>query len=79
MGRYLELARKACEAGVQSAAQSRTLLSNPDDLHGEWRARFEERAAIMEYDGNMPRSQAEAKALEDTLQQMQAEMKENLE
>jgi hypothetical protein len=31
----------------------------------EWREDFEERAAIMEYDGNLPRAEAERLAFED--------------
>lgn len=32
-------------------------------LPDEWRARYEERAAIMEFDGGLPRERAEAEAL----------------
>jgi hypothetical protein len=78
MGRYLELARKACGADVQASAQSPSLLSSPDELPGDWRAWFEARAAIREYDGNMPRTQAEAEALKDTPRQMQTETTKNL-
>ena len=35
----------------------------PDDLPGDWRVEFEERAAIKEYDGGLPRELAEAEAL----------------
>jgi len=34
----------------------------------DWQAHFAERAAIREYDGEMPRDEAEALALEDTVQ-----------
>ncbi len=34
-----------------------------NDLPEKWRAWFEERAAILEFMGNMSRAQAEAKAL----------------
>jgi hypothetical protein len=34
-----------------------------EDLPGDWRVWFEERAAIMEYDGGLPRERAEAEAL----------------
>jgi hypothetical protein len=33
---------------------------------------------IMEYDGNMPRTQAEAEALKDTIRQMQTATTKNL-
>jgi hypothetical protein len=41
-----------------------------EDLDGEWRVWFEERAAIMEYNGGMPRERAEAETLADILRQM---------
>jgi hypothetical protein len=43
----------------------------PDDLPGDWRVWFEERAAIMEYDGGLPRELAEAEALAETVREMQ--------
>ena len=33
------------------------------DLKGDWRVAFEERAGIMEYCGNLPRPEAERRAL----------------
>jgi hypothetical protein len=39
----------------------------PDDLPGDWRVEFEERAAIMEFDGGLPRERAEALALAETV------------
>ena len=39
----------------------------PDDLPGDLRIAFEERAAIMEYDGGLPRERAEALALAEVL------------
>jgi len=41
-----------------------------NDLPPDWRAVFEERAAIMEFDGNLPRARAEELALRDTLNEM---------
>ena len=46
------------------------LRYGPDDLPGDWRVEFEERAAIMEFDGNLPRERAEALALTDVLRRM---------
>ena len=43
---------------------------DPSDLPGDWRVEWEERAAIMEYDGGLPRERAEALALEDVLRRM---------
>ena len=40
------------------------------DLPAEWHLLWDERAAIMEYDGGMPRERAEALALGDILDQM---------
>ena len=46
-----------------------------DDLPGDWRCVFEERTAIMEYHGNLPRELAEAKALTETVRLMETEKK----
>jgi hypothetical protein len=35
----------------------------PDDLPAEWQLAWNERAAILEYDGGLPRGHAEAMAL----------------
>jgi hypothetical protein len=43
----------------------------PDDLPGDWRCEWEERAAIMEHDGKLPKERAEYLALRDILGQMQ--------
>ena len=45
----------------------------PDDLPGDWRIEWEERAAIMEYDGKLPREQAEALALAEVIAAMRRE------
>jgi len=42
----------------------------PDLLPPDWHLQWDERAAIMEADGNLPRERAEALALRDTLEQM---------
>jgi hypothetical protein len=42
----------------------------PTDLPADWYALWEERAAIMEYDGGLPKEHAEAAALTDTLRRM---------
>ena len=51
---------------------------DPDDLPGDWRCVFEERAAIMEYHGELPKELAEAKALEETIRMMEAEKNEKI-
>ena len=42
----------------------------PESLPMAWRIEWEERAAIMEYDGGLLRERAEAEALADILRQM---------
>jgi hypothetical protein len=42
----------------------------PDDLPGDWRVEWEERAAIMEYDGGLPREHAEVAALNEIIRRM---------
>jgi hypothetical protein len=44
----------------------------PADLPPDWQFAWEERAAIMEYDGGLPREQADVLALADVLRQMRA-------
>jgi hypothetical protein len=41
------------------------------DLPPDWRAAYEERAAIMEFEGSLPRERAEELALRDVLNQME--------
>jgi hypothetical protein len=45
---------------------------SPDELPSDWRASYEERAAIMQYDGGLPKEHADAAALAETLEQMRA-------
>jgi hypothetical protein len=42
----------------------------PADLPPDWHERWDERAAIMEYDGRLPREHAEAQALAHILMEM---------
>jgi hypothetical protein len=42
----------------------------PDDLPGDWRVEWEERAAVLEYDGGQPRERAEALALREIVAKM---------
>jgi hypothetical protein len=76
MGRYLELAKKACE--TQGAARQPVTepMMGLDELPDGWRVWFEERAAIMEYDGGLPREQAESAAMAETIRLMRAEKKD---
>jgi hypothetical protein len=43
-----------------------------EDLDPDWRIEWEARAAIMEYDGGLPRERAEALALAEIIKQMRA-------
>jgi len=52
--------------------ESETGYLAPDDLPESWREWFEERAAIREYDGGQTREHAEAEALRETMNAMQA-------
>ena len=48
-----------------------TMSLDPDDLPGDWRCVFEERAAMREFHGEqLPRELAEAKALDETVRMM---------
>lgn len=61
-----ELMMRAAEPDMtpEPATPTPTHLSiGPDDLPGDWRCEFEERAAIMEYDAGLPRERAESLAL----------------
>lgn len=46
------------------------LIVTPTDLPPDWHFEWDERAAIMEYDGEMPRERAEMLALQDVLKRM---------
>ena len=43
----------------------------PADLPADWHLAWDERAAIIEYDGKLPRERAEALALADVLRAME--------
>ena len=50
-----------------------------DDLPGDWRCVFEERAAMREFHGEqLPRELAEAEALAETVRMMEAEKNEKI-
>ncbi len=49
------------------------LTITPDDLSAEWRAVYEEWAAVREHDGGLPREQAEHFALLDVLELMKSQ------
>jgi len=45
-------------------------LTGIEDLPTEWRIDFEERAAILEYDGRLSREDAETEALDEIQERM---------
>lgn len=47
------------------------LINSVQDLDTDWRDWWEERAAILEYEAGLPREQAEADALAETIRQME--------
>ena len=44
---------------------------SPDDLSIDWRIEFEERAAILEYDGGLSREMADVQALQEIAERIQ--------
>jgi len=45
-------------------------IPSPQQLPADWYERWQERAAIMQYDGKLPPERADAEALQDVLRQM---------
>lgn len=45
-------------------------LAKPDSLPMDWRIDYEERAAILQYDGGLDRGEAEAHALQEIAQRI---------
>ena len=45
-------------------------VATPDTLSMDWRIEFEERAAILEFDGGLSREDADRRALEEILERM---------
>jgi hypothetical protein len=56
---------------VLRAIRQGTIDITPSELPPDWHFLWDERAAIMEHDGNLPREHAEAQALLDILRQME--------
>ena len=46
------------------------LIACPDDLSMDWRIDFEERAAILQYDGGFSRDEADQQALQEICERM---------
>jgi len=65
---YLQIAK---EALLEMLPVPRAPITpSPADLPEDWHLLWEERAAIREYDGGLPRERAEAAALAEVWQQM---------
>jgi hypothetical protein len=58
---------------LAALAPAAPVTVTPAELPPDWYISWDERAAIMEYDGKLPRDRAEALALEDILAQMRPE------
>jgi hypothetical protein len=57
------------KAGALPASRAHSAVTVAD-LPPDWHLLWDERAAIMEYDGGLPREHAEAQALADIIAQM---------
>jgi hypothetical protein len=55
---------------VLDLVRAATVEPTPSDLPSDWHLLWDERAAIMEYDGGLPRERAEAEAFKDILRCM---------
>ena len=50
-------------------------ITSPYDLPMEWRVEFEERAAILEYDGGLSRTEADSQALREIVERLDGHKK----
>ena len=57
--------RRNCECSWGRRAAALLALIQDEQVRADLRERFEERAGIMEYDGNLPRDEAERLAYEE--------------
>lgn len=71
----LEIIKELVESVVVTATTTADVggvISSPGDLPMDWRIEFEERAAILEYDGGLPREKAEVLALREIFARIKA-------
>lgn len=69
----LDIIKELVESVVVTAtttADVGDVISSPGDLDMDWRIEFEERAAILQYDGGLTRHEAETKALIEIKERM---------
>ncbi len=45
-------------------------ITSPHDLPMDWRVEYEERAAILEYDGGLSRTEADSQALREIVERL---------
>ncbi|MHC4569983.1 MAG: hypothetical protein ACYTE3_30035 [Planctomycetota bacterium] len=64
----LEIIKELVESAV--TADIGAVISSPGDLPVDWRIEFEERAAILEYDGGLSRENADKQALQEILERL---------
>jgi len=62
----IEIIRELVEAQSWTGSQ----ISTPFDLPMEWRVEYEERAAILEYDGGLSRDEADRRAFVEILERI---------
>ncbi len=55
---------------TETSATYRQQITTPYDLPMDWRIDFEERAAILEYDGGLSRDEADSQALREIVEQL---------
>ena len=69
----LEIIKELVESVMVTATTTADVggvVSSPGDLPMDWRIEFEERAAILEYDGCLSREMADVQALQEILERM---------
>lgn len=69
----LEIVKELVESAVVTATAEgdvNTVISSPNDLSIDWRIEFEERAAILQWDGKLARKDADRQALEEIIERL---------
>lgn len=67
----LEIVKELVEPEVDTVeAVVGGVISSPRDLSIDWRIEFEERAAILEYDGGLSRNEADRRAFKEILERI---------
>jgi len=69
----LEIIKELVESVMVTATMTAdvgAVINSPGDLSIDWRIEFEERAAILEYDGGLSRGEADRRAFEEILRRL---------